>query len=132
MGSKAGTVGVMGVHMRSPGSIKGFHINKGIGARTIKVLKHYIRYLAQAGTRALHPVIKASVATMASSLSNHSMGAMDGIKEGDKGLNGRIVAHGVEANAMHAIHEVTVSRLNGGGSLTMGRGMACMASNLLG
>ena len=53
---------------------------------------------------------------------NNPMGTMDGIKEGDQGLNGGVMADGVQADAVHALHKVSVRGVDGRGSSSTGVG----------
>ena len=62
------------------------------------------------------------MASVAATLSRDSRGAKDSVKEGNEGLDSRVVASGVESHAMRAWHEVPVTRANEGVAKGLGNG----------
>ena len=72
----------------------------------------------------LHPLVNRALASVSAPLSRYTRGAKGRVKERNEGLNGGIMARGVESHAVRAPDEVPVARASKGVAQGLGDGGA--------
>ena len=132
VGSQSRAISMVSVNAGGASGVKGFEVNASEGVTTVKVLKYNVRRLRETGTRTLHELIHAPMTTYSTSLGNNPRRAKNGIKEGDQGLDGRVMASGMQPHTVGTVDKVAGRGFDDGSRSCggVGRWVAGMADHI--